>query len=82
MTFYTHIRFLGSDYCDVDIEYDVIDGDPSVGFAEDYEFTATTTDEHGNEIDITDDLTREEIYEVIEAIKKDLKDEEYNNAID
>jgi hypothetical protein len=78
MTFYTHIEFLG-DYCDVDIEYDVIEGDPSVGFAEDYEFKATAIDEHGNEIDITDDLTREEAWEVVEAIKKDLSSSEYDN---
>jgi len=76
MSFYTHIKFLG-DYCDVDIEYDVIDGDPSVGLAEDYEFTATATDEHGNEVDITDDLTHEEISEVVDAIKEDLKRDDY-----
>lgn len=75
--FYTHIQFLGSDYCDVDIEYDVIDGDPSVGFAEDYEFTATITDEKGNEVDITEDLTPEEVAEVIAAIKEDLKRDDY-----
>jgi hypothetical protein len=76
MSFYTHIKFLG-DYCDVDIEYDVIDGDPSVGFAEDYEFTATATDEHGNEVDITDNLTHEEVSEVVDAIKEDLKRDDY-----
>jgi hypothetical protein len=75
--FYTHIRFLGNDYCDVDIEYEVINGDPSVGFVEDYEFTATYMDENGNEVDITDDLTREEVWEVIEAIKKDLERDDY-----
>jgi hypothetical protein len=73
MTFYTHIRFLGDNYCDVDIEYDVIDGDDSVGLAEDYEFTVTCQDEQGNEIDITDDLTQSETWEVIEAIQQDMK---------
>lgn len=73
MTSYTHIQFLG-DYCDVDIEYEVIDGDDSVGLKEDYEYTATCLDEQGNEIDITDDLTYTEICEVIEAIRKDMKD--------
>lgn len=73
MTYYTYIRFLG-DHCDVDIEYDVIDGDPSVGLKEDYEFTATCADKQGNEIDITDDLTQLEYWEVIQAIQKDMKD--------
>jgi len=78
MTNYLSIKFLG-DWCDVDIEYEVIDGDDSVGLAEDYEFTATATDEHGNEIDITDDLTREDVFDVIEAIRKDMKSSEYDN---
>lgn len=78
MTNYVNIQFLGSDYCDVDVEYEVIDGDDSVGLKEDYEFTTTTTDEQGNEIDITDDLTREEVWEVIEAIKKDMQKTEWD----
>jgi hypothetical protein len=78
MSFYTHMRFLGDNYYEVDIEYEVIPGDPSVGFAEDYEFTATVTDEQGNEIDITDDLTHKEIWEVIEAIKEDMNSSEYD----
>ena len=78
MTNYVNIQFLGSDYCDVDVEYEVIDGDDSVGLKEDYEFTATTTDEQGNEIDITDDLTPEEVWEVIEAIKKDMTKTEWD----
>jgi len=73
MTYYTHIRFLG-DYCDVDIEYEVIEGDESVGLKEDYEFNATCADEQGNEIDITNYLSDSEVQEVIEAIKKDMKD--------
>lgn len=78
MTNYVNIKFLG-DWCDVDVEYEVIDGDESVGLAEDYEFTATATDEQGNEIDITDDLTREDVADVVEAIKKDLQSSEYDN---
>ena len=81
MTNYVNIKFLG-DWCDVDVEYEVIDGDDSVGLDEDYEFTATATDEQGNEIDITDDLTREDVADVVEAIKKDLKRSEYDNATD
>lgn len=81
MSFYTHIAFLG-DYCDVDIEYEVIDGDDSVGLPVDYEITVTCQDELGNEVDITEELTPEEYAEVIKAIEYDLKDEEYNNAID
>lgn len=77
--FYLNMPFLGNDYCDVDVEYDVIKGDESVGLAEDYEFTTTVTDEQGNEVDITDDLTREEIWEVIEAIRKDMNKSEYDN---
>ena len=76
--FYLNIKFLGSDYCDVDVEYDVIDGDASVGLYEDYEFTATITNEDGNEVDITNDLTREEVYEVIQEIKKDMKKTEWD----
>lgn len=79
MTNYLHMTFLGNDYFEVDVEYEVIEGDESVGLAEDYEFTATITDEQGNEVDITDDLTREEIWEVIEAIRKDMSKSEYDN---
>lgn len=79
MTNYLHMTFLGNDYFEVDVEYEVIEGDEYVGLAEDYEFTATITDEQGNEVDITDDLTREEIWEVIEAIRKDMSKSEYDN---
>lgn len=78
MTNYVNIKFLG-DWCDVDVEYEVIDGDDSVGLAVDYEFTATATNEQGNEIDITDDLTEEEIMEVCDAIKNDINRTEYDN---
>lgn len=76
MTLYTHIRFLG-DYCDVDIEYEVIDGDESVGLKEDYEFTATCIDESGKEVDISDELTPDEYMEVVKAIKQDLEKDDY-----
>lgn len=74
--FYTHIRFLG-DYCDVDIEYEVIEGDPSVGLPQYYEFTATCIDENGKEVDITEELTPEEYEEVIQEIEKDLEKDDY-----
>lgn len=77
MSFYTSIRYLGDSYDNVDIEYDIIDGDASVGLYEDYEFTATYQDEKGNEVDITEDLTPEEMAEVIAAIKEDLKRDDY-----
>ena len=82
MSYYMHMNFLGNDYCDVDIEYDIIDGDESVGLKTDYEFTATIINEDGLPQDITDDLTSAEHFEVIEAIQKDQEDMEYNNAID
>ena len=78
MTKYVNIQFLGSDYCDVDVEYEVIDGDDSVGLAENYEFTATVVDEDDNVIDITDYLTENEQMEVIEAIQKDMKKTEWD----
>ncbi len=81
MSFYTHIAFLG-DYCDVDVEYDIIDGDDSVGLPVDYEITVTCQDEFGNEVDITEELTPEEYADVIKAIEEDLSGDEYENAID
>ena len=72
MSFYINIPFLGNNYYDVDVEYDIIDGDDSVGLPVDYEFTATYQDENGKEIDITDDLTPQEYAEVIKAIEEDL----------
>lgn len=76
MSFYLTIPFLG-DYCNVDVEYDVIDGDDSVGLPEDYEFTVTCEDEQGNDVDITEELTPLEIQEVYLAIENDLKDYDY-----
>jgi hypothetical protein len=82
MSYYMHMQWIGDDYFDVDIEYDIIDGDASVGLKTDYEFTATIINEDGLPQDITDDLTSAEHFEVIEAIQKDQEDMEYNNAID
>lgn len=78
MTNYVNIQFLGSDYYDVDVEYDVIDGDDSVGLPVDYEFSATVVDEDDNVIDITNDLTEEEVQEVYDAIKKDMNKTEWD----
>jgi len=80
--FYLNIPFLGSDYCDVDVEYDIIDGDDSVGLPVDYEITVTCTNEYGLPVDITEDLTPEEYAEVLKAIEQDLEGDEYENAID
>jgi hypothetical protein len=78
MSFYTSIQFLG-DYCDVDVEYDVIDGDDSVGLPVDYEITVTyINDENGEVIDITEELTPEEYAEVIKAIEEDLERDDYD----
>ena len=77
MTSYLCIRFLGNDYCDVDIEYEVIDGDDSVGLPVEYEFTVTYMDELGNEVDITEKLEPEEYAQVIKAIEEDLERDDY-----
>jgi hypothetical protein len=76
MSLYLTIDFLG-DYCDVDVEYDVIEGDDSVGLPVDYEFSVSYMDEDGNEVDITDELTPFEIQEVYAAIEEDLKRDDY-----
>jgi len=74
MSFYLNMAWVGDDYFDVDVEYDIIDGDPSVGLRTDYEFTATYINEHGLPEDITDNLSDDEIAEVIEAIEKDIEE--------
>ena len=74
MSFYLNMPFLGDDYCDVDVEYDIIDGDPSVGLPTDYEFSVTYINEYGLPEDFTENLTEDEISEVIEAIKKDIEE--------
>ena len=76
MSFYTNIDILG-EYCDVDVEYDIIDGDDSVGLPVEYEFTATYMDELGNEVDITEKLYSEQYAQVIKAIEEDLERDDY-----
>ena len=82
MSYYLNINILGDDYFDVDVEYDIIEGDDSVGLKTDYEFTATYINDDGVEEDITDNLTSAEYFDVIDAIEQDLESREYNNAID
>jgi hypothetical protein len=77
MSFYTHITYLGDDYFDVDIEYEIIDGDDSVGLPVDYEFAATYINDDGVEEDITEKLTPKEYAEVIKAIEEDLERDDY-----
>jgi hypothetical protein len=78
MSMYLNMKWVGNDYYDVDVEYDVIDGDESVGLPVDYEYTVTYTNELGLPVDFTEDLTPEEIAEVIEAIEKDLERDDYD----
>jgi hypothetical protein len=71
------MKWVGNDYFDVDVEYDIIDGDDSVGLATDYEFTVTFINEYGLPVDFTEDLTDAEKAEVIEAIEKDMERDDY-----
>jgi hypothetical protein len=71
------MQYLGDDYSDVDVEYDIIDGDDSVGLAVDYEFQVTVINEYGLPVDITEDLKDKERREIIEAIEEDLKRDDY-----
>jgi len=77
MMFYLNMQYLGDDYSDVDVEYDIIDGDDSVGLAVDYEFQVTVINEYGLPVDITEDLKDKERREIIEAIEEDLKRDDY-----
>ena len=74
MSYYLNMKWVGDDYCDVDVEYDIIDGDPSVGLRTDYEFSVTYINENGLPEDFTEKLTEDEIAEVIEAIEKDIEE--------
>lgn len=74
MSYYLHMKWVGDDYFDVDVEYDIIDGDPSVGLRTDYEFSVTHINEHGLPEDFTNNLSDDEIAEVLEAIEKDIKE--------
>jgi hypothetical protein len=64
---------LGNDYCDVKVEYDIIDGDDSVGLPVSFEFDVSFINEQGETVDIGDSLTPEEFDEVIDAIEKDFE---------
>jgi hypothetical protein len=72
------MKWVGNDYFDVDVEYDVIDGDESVGLDTDYEFTVTYINELGLPVDFTEDLCDAEKAEIIEAIEKDLERDDYD----
>jgi hypothetical protein len=75
------MKWVGDEYFDVDVEYDVIDGDDSVGLDTDYEFTVTFINEHGLPEDFTQNLTDAEKAEIIEAIEEDLNNME-NDYVD
>jgi len=77
MSYYLNMKWVGDDYFDVDVEYDIIDGDASVGLDTDYEFTVTYTNEYGLPVDFTEDLTDKEKAEIIEAIEKDMERDDY-----
>jgi len=68
---------LGDEYCDVRVEYDIIDGDDSVGLEMSFEFDVYFINEKGEGIDLSDSLTPAEFDEVIEAIKEDMKSDDY-----
>jgi hypothetical protein len=78
MSMYLHMKWVGDDYFDVDVEYDVIDGDESVGLPVDYEYTVTYINELGLPVDFTEDLSDAEKAEIIEAIEKDLERDDYD----
>jgi len=78
MSYYLNMKWVGDDYFDVDVEYDVIDGDESVGLPVDYEYTVTYINELGLPVDFTEDLSDAEKAEIIEAIEKDLERDDYD----
>jgi len=77
MSFVFYMTTLGDEYWDVRVEYDIIDEDDSVGLPMAFEFDVFFVNEEGKEIDLTDSLTPEELDEVIEAIKEDMKSDDY-----
>ena len=77
MNFVFYMPFLGDDYSDVRVEYDIIDEDESVGLAISYEFDVYFINDKGEEINIFDSLTPAELDEVIEAIEADMKRDDY-----
>jgi len=77
MSYYLNMKWVGDDYYDVDVEYDIIDGDASVGLDTDYEITVTYTNEYGLPVDFTEDLTDKEKAEIYKAIEEDLERDDY-----
>ena len=77
MSFYLNMKWLGDDYFDVDVEYTIIDGDPSVGLPVDFEFDVSFVNEKGETVDLSDSLTPDEFEEVIKAIEEDLERDDY-----
>jgi hypothetical protein len=71
------MKCLGDDYFDVDVEYTIIDGDPSVGLPVDFEFDVSFVNEKGETVDLSDSLTPDEFEEVIKAIEEDLERDDY-----
>jgi hypothetical protein len=71
------MKWLGDDYFDVDVEYTIIDGDPSVGLPVDFEFDVSFVNEKGETVDLSDSLTPDEFEEVIKAIEEDLERDDY-----
>jgi hypothetical protein len=71
------MKWLGDDYFDVDVEYTIIDGDPSVGLPVDFEFDVSFVNEKGETVDLSDSLTPDEFAEVIKAIEEDLERDDY-----
>jgi hypothetical protein len=68
---------LGDEYYDVRVEYDIIDEDESVGLEISFEFDVFFVNDKGEEINLFDSLTPAEFDEVIEAIKEDIKRDDY-----
>jgi len=77
MSYYLNMKCLGDDYFDVDVEYTIIDGDPSVGLPVDFEFDVSFVNEKGETVDLSDSLTPDEFEEVIKAIEEDLERDDY-----
>jgi len=68
------------DWGDCEVNYGIIDGDPSVGLDEDYEFEVIYAgDEDGSyeNTDIYDKLSDEDFKDVINAIKEDINHDQY-----
>jgi len=77
MSFVMYMPSLGDEYYDVRVEYDIIDEDESVGLEISFEFDVFFVNDKGEEINLFDSLTPAEFDEVIEAIKEDIKRDDY-----